>query len=145
LARYLGDAGSFNRVAYYIQRGTAPGDPDVLVRNHNGELAALATEVEEFTVRIGIDSDAGVGPESVTASMADGLISRVNQTDNWTTGQEQDSRWDGLSIEEFKQILGRHAIQAEVTFTQASSKVDGDRSFSQIYRIANGGLPLQVP
>jgi prepilin-type N-terminal cleavage/methylation domain-containing protein len=145
LARYLGDAYSFNRVSYSIQRGSAPGDPDVLVREQNGELAALATEVEEFTVRIGIDSDVGVSPGSVTATMADGLISRVTEIENWTTGQQQDSRWSGLSAEEFKKILGRHAIQAEVTFTQASSQVEGDRSFDQVYRIVNGSLPLQVP
>ena len=145
LARYLGDGNSFNRISYYIQRGSAPGDPDVLIRDHNGEIAALATEVEEFTVNIGIDSDVGIGPTFVTKAMADGLISRVGDVDNWTTGQEQDARWDSLSVHEFKQILGRHAIQAEVTFTQVSHKVDGDRSFVQLYRIVNGSLPLQVP
>ena len=143
LARRLGNANSFNRVTYTIEEADSPGEPNYLVRTHNGEKSILATDIEAFEITLGLDMPVGKEPSEVTSDLINGQISRFDD-DYWTLGRETDNRWNNMDDDLFKMIIGRHTLQAEVKFTQNTQ--DGEkRSFTQQYRILNGNLPLQVP
>lgn len=142
LARRLGHASSFNRVRYYV-----PPNSRTLIRSHNGNEEVVASNVSRFEVRVGLDTPKG-NPTAFGSDDMDGYVS-VNETNRWT----RDLTDSGLSIQQYKILLGRHALAAEVAFSIESLEKDrGDsaaggtggtkvRSFVQHYRLWNSTLP----
>ncbi len=151
LARKLGNSSGFHRVHYRVE-DSSQGEK-ILVRNENGRREIVATGVTKFEVYIGIDTANGMQPDAIQNTDIDGYVSSMSRP-SWTRGlSDPDNGW-GVSEEEFKIILGRHAMAAEVHFTQQSTfrdSADQDtggegnrkiRSFVQQFRIWNNGLPM---
>lgn len=156
VARRLGGPDDFNRVTYEVVQGDGT---NVLVRRYNGDPEIVATDVERFSVSLGLD----VHPteladmEFMDPTEVDGLVSRLDG-DLWTKGKNVDSRFDSLSDEEFKIAIGRHAMQVEVDFQQlgAEDKAENEttnpdgstgtyrkrRGFVQQYRLRNISPPI---
>lgn len=147
LARKLGDADSFNRVQYSVENS---GGNNILLRSHNGDEEVVATNVTQFDVSVGLDVT-NKKPDDIVRDDMDGYVSSLDSA-FWT----QDlSDWGGsLSAEEYRRILGRHAMAIRVDFTQESLTKDlGDadaggagghkiRTFSRQFRIWNNALPI---
>ena len=142
LARKLGDGDSFHRVHYRVE---GSGATRALVRDHNGQEEVVATGVNEFLVSIGVDVPEK-DPDAVVRDDMDGFVTSMSSS-SWVT---QLSDMGSLSAEQFKRLVGRHAIGAQVYFSQQSLAGDtGDsdsdhkeRSFVQQFRILNNSLPV---
>jgi prepilin-type N-terminal cleavage/methylation domain-containing protein len=150
LGRKLGDGNSFNRIHYYVTRAS-DDDPIVLIRSVNGVEQVVATGVTDFSIRLGIDVPLDLSPDSIDRKThMDGYVSRLDSS-AWTRGFEDTvNPWASLSNADFKRVIGRHAIAAEVSFTQESlegdtAEKDGhnrSRTFVQQFTIANAKLPM---
>jgi hypothetical protein len=79
----------------------------------------------------------------------DGYVSRMDSS-AWTRGYEDPTNSWSLSNSDFKRVIGRHTVAAEVTFTQESLHNDTaekdtpnrTRSFVQQFTIPNAKLPM---
>jgi hypothetical protein len=149
LARKLGDGDSFSRIHYYVTRAS-DDDPVVLVRASNGVEQVVATGVTDFSIRLGIDVPLDTNPSAVQRANMDGYVSRLDSS-AWSRGYEDTvNPWSSLSNADFKRIIGRHTVAAEVTFTQQSLQTDTaekdaphrTRSFVQQFTIPNAKLPM---
>ncbi len=154
IARRLGDADSFNRITYEIISGEETDSKQVLARRRNGVPELVATDVEIFKVRLGMDIDPSriADMTSLTRTDMDGRVSRLEGS-FWTYGKDHESVWDSSSEDVFRMAIGRHALQAEIEFLQMGSADhnakddDGEsfrqrRGFVQQYRIRNVTAPI---
>jgi len=122
-----------------------------MIRAINGVEQVVATNVTDFSIRLGIDVPLDLTPDSIDRKThMDGYVSRLDGT-AWTRGFEDTvNPWASITNAEFKRIIGRHAIAAEVTFAQESLEKDTgekdspsrSRSFVQQFTIANAKLPM---
>ena len=146
VARKLGDEKSFHRVQYSVEQETGD-DPAVLIRTHNGSREVIATNVTEFSIKIGMDIAPGLPPDAVMRTDMDGYVS-IGEMDNWTQSYSD----YGTTAELFRTMIGRHAVSAEVSFTQEAFVRDRSdttmttgkktRSFVEQFRIWNNTLPM---
>ncbi len=156
IARKLGDVDSFNRVTYQVVSGEEGGGTLALARRRNDTNELLATNVQTFTVRLGLDINPSFAAdmENMPRSEMNGQVSRLD-TDFWTMGKGYDSVWDSISVDEYLIAIGRHTLQAEVEFmqqgaTDTTEKAGEDgayqqrRGFTQQYRIRNVTAPVRT-
>jgi len=150
IARKLGKENAFRRVSYSVRQMTS-GDY-VLVRTSNvgtdrySEI--VATDVEEFEIRLGLDVQVGIEPDDVQQADIDGYVQRSDNS-SWTMSYVLNPSlptWPaGITQDEFWISIGRHTLMADVLFTQnVPDKLEGSitRSFRQQFRVNNNVLPM---
>ena len=151
VGRKLGGAGSFHRVRYHVEYATEM-KAYVLLRSSNVGTTSydevVATDIYEFEIRLGLDVPVGTAPDAVLRADMDGYVSSADGT-RWTMGTGTNPYglpgWGSLTNDQYKMMIGRHALVADLLFTQQVDDVfEGGkvkRSFRQQIRLPNNNLP----
>lgn len=154
MVRRLGPEDAYQRVEYFVQQ--TPGQEKYsLIRSANNGTKTMTEEVvvsnvTTFDIRLGLDVPVNILPEDVVRDDMDGYVSNTD-VNNWTMGLAVSEpyglpEFDGsFSPREFKIIIGRHALMADVLFETSGDDVfdnSFERGFRQQYRIYNNTLPM---
>ncbi|MDJ0835110.1 MAG: prepilin-type N-terminal cleavage/methylation domain-containing protein [Acidobacteriota bacterium] len=151
MARKLGSEDSFRRVRYHVEY-SSDADTLVLLRTSNVGLNSyeevVATNITEFEIRLGLDVTVGKAPDTIVRDDVDGYVSNT-ETDKWTMTRGVNPYglpgWGSISLDDYRIVLGRHALTADLMFTQSVSDIyagSSSRSFRQQIRIVNNNLPM---
>jgi prepilin-type N-terminal cleavage/methylation domain-containing protein len=151
VARKLGTGDDYHRVKYSVDRG-AGTDSWALIRYSNvGTVMVpevIATGLSDFQIKLGLDVPVGTAPTSVVRDDIDGYVT-ASQTNVWTmmvgTNPSPLASWGAFSVDDFKIMIGRHALVADVMFTQEltdKTEKGVERTFQEQYRILNVNLPM---
>jgi len=151
VARKLGTVNDYHRVQYYVDRGDGT-DNWALIRSSNVGLSmvpeVIATGLTDFQIKLGLDIPVGTLPADVVRDDIDGYVS-ATQADVWTmmlgSNPSPLASWGTITLDDFKIAIGRHALAADVMFTQklTDQYEDGvERTFQEQYRIVNINMPM---
>jgi len=127
-ARKLGTSDSFRRVHYKVENRSGNR---VLIRNENGVEEVVAENVEEFSVRLGVDVPKGSAAEVIQNDQMDGYVSGLDPT-QWTRAYDDPDNGWSVTGQQFSKIIGRHAVAAMVKLVQQVDYPDpgsGDPTF----------------